>query len=657
MLAARASEGPPLIVIEAPTGSGKSEAALMTAEVLAARFGCGGIFVALPTMATSDAMFNRVHAWVEQLPGQGETSLWLAHSKASLNPKFAEIVRGSRVVGVYDEDVREPSQDLVTRARVSSWLSGRKRGLLANFVIGTIDQVLMGGLQSRHVALRHLGLSGKVVVVDEVHAADDYMRAYLVTMLRYLGAYGTPVILLSATLPPRQREELVAAYRQGRLGSKALSGGGSREPEDSEGLDATAAYPRITVATGKVRDVSVSGHASGRSVKLEAIADDLPTLIRVLTVALAEGGCVAVIRNTVGRAQQTFDALQGALGGDVELLHSRFMAPHRAVKEGRLLRRLGPPDQSERPRRLVVVGTQVLEQSLDIDVDLMVTDIAPADVVLQRIGRLHRHDRPAGQRPKGLIEPRCLVAGVEDWDSVPPRITGGSVAVYGQMKLLKSISVLQEFLGGRALKLPGDVPGLVRTAYEPMLQAPLGWEAQWVAAEEVARREYADQVSRSRAFRLPEVHQRSTLVDWLPAPTDERAGSGGRAQVRDGADGVEVVLVLWDGGEGLRTLPGDYVGADKAIPVVVDDRDPIAREVASCTVRLPWVLTVGRQGEEIIDVLERAAPVSGWQHSRWLQGQLVLPLDSDFRATVAGFDLVYSQERGLEARRSSGKDL
>ncbi len=665
--AARLTQDAPLLVIEAPTGSGKSEAALMAAEVLAARHGCGGVFVALPTMATSDAMFDRVLSWVEHLPNQGRTSMWLAHGKAALNERFDSVRRDSRVHAVHDDEGSSTS----TTARVSSWLHGRKRGLLANFVVGTIDQVLMGGLQSRHLALRHLALSGKVVIVDEVHAADDYMRAYLGTILRYLGAYGTPVVLLSATLPPEQRSELLTAYLDGRLHHRdrgARPEGGRRSRRAQRARPAPSAtdsspripegdvYPRLTVAASQVQDVPVTPPAHSELLHLERFDDDLGALAGLLEHELRDGGCVVIVRNTVRRAQEAYEMLRGRLGEEVELLHSRFMAPHRVAKERNLLARLGPPDQAERPHRLIVVGTQVLEQSLDIDADLLVTDLAPVDLVLQRVGRLHRHARSEDQRPVALATPRCLVTGVEDWEASPPRFEAGSETVYGAARLLRSLAVLRPHLDGEPVRLPHDVPALVRRAYDPDLRPPPGWEDAWHDAATRTERHRTEQLRRSMTFRVPEVGAKATLVGWMDAPQQEGTSDGGHAQVRDSEDGIEVILVQRDAAGVLRTLPGDFPGAGRDIPLVPEDRSPLTRHVAACTVRLPQTMTRFARGDRTIEELERTALVDGWQQSRWLQGQLVLPLAEDLTARVAGFDISYSSEQGLAAAPTRAED-
>lgn len=632
--AALDADTPPLLLIEAPTGSGKSEAALLAAEALAARHGCGGVVVALPTMATSDAMFERVLDWVRVLPQLGETSIYLAHGKASLNDAFTRVVRESHVRGV-DDDGATPKA--VTHARVSSWLNGRKRGLLANFVVGTIDQVLMAGLKTRHLALRHLALSGKVVVVDEVHAADDYMRAYLKTVLGWLGAYGTPVVLLSATLPPAQREELVTAYRRGR----------ERRPAPVL-LPATNDYPLITTVTSTVQQDGPPPDHVTRDVMMEACDDDLVPLTERLVQLLVDGGCVGVIRNTVGRAQETYDVLHAVFGADVELVHSRFVGPHRMARESSLRSRLGP-GSGTRPQRLVLVGTQVLEQSLDIDLDLLVTDLAPIDLVLQRIGRLHRHDRPREQRPASLREPRCLVTGVVDWGGQPPRPVRGSNSVYGESRLLRSAAVLGRHLDGEMVRLPADVPSLVHAGYDPGLRPPPDWQEAWLAAESKEARRCTNQLQRSGAFRITTPTSLSSLVGWIDVAVSDTESDSGAKQVRDSEDGIEVIVVVEQDG-GLWTLPGDYRGADRLIPEVPDDRDAFTRDVLSCTVRLPYAMTAPWAADGVIEALERAAPVDGWQGSRWLGGQLVLPLDADLNARVAGFDVSYSFERGLTVR-------
>jgi CRISPR-associated endonuclease/helicase Cas3 len=373
--AARAMRGSGLLILEAPMGVGKTEAALLAAEVLAHDSGAHGVFVALPTQATTDAMFGRVRSWLNRVPG-GAT-LALAHGKAHLNDEYRGLIRQGRQ---FNTECGAVAHD---------WLRGRKKAGLASFVVGTIDQVLFAGLKSRHVMLRHLALAGKVVIIDEVHAYDVFMSRYLHRVLAWLGAYRVPVIVLSATLPDARRAELLRAYDAGAV-----------VPDGHPG------YPVITATNLAPRTFPLPDRRV--PVVVDRLDDDLETLSAYLREHLRDGGCAVVVRNTVSRVQETAAHLAGEF--EVTINHARFLACDRAAKDRDLLRRFGPPDDNaQRPVRHVVVATQVVEQSLDIDFDLMVTDLAPTDLVLQRLGRVHRHHRPhrTGQA-------RCAVTGV-DW--------------------------------------------------------------------------------------------------------------------------------------------------------------------------------------------------------------------------------------------------
>jgi CRISPR-associated endonuclease/helicase Cas3 len=432
--AAQELDGAGIVVVEAPMGEGKTEAALLAAEVLAERSGAGGCFVALPTQATTDAMFGRVTAWLDRLPGPERRSVFLAHGKSSLNEQYRGLMAGGRVLAVAIDDGApdgaRPSAatgyaaQLAVQTIAHQWLQGRKKGVLASFVVGTVDQTLFAALKSKHLMLRHLALAGKVIVIDEVHAYDTYMSSYLDRALHWLGAYGSPVVLLSATLPTKRREQMIAAYRSGQ----AAVAGQPAVPAESAPQDAS--YPLITAPL--ITAASADGvrryrtPASGRrtSVRLERLDDDLAGLADVLDEALVDGGCALVIRNTVTRVQETGRFLAERFGADdVTVVHARFLAVDRAENDRHLLAHFGPPGADRPTRRHIVVGSQVVEQSLDVDFDLLVTDLAPVDLLLQRMGRLHRHARGTDQqdRPPRLRTARCLVSGV-DWSSVPPQL-------------------------------------------------------------------------------------------------------------------------------------------------------------------------------------------------------------------------------------------
>lgn len=622
---ASAMEEPGMLIVEATMGSGKTEAALAAAEILAAKFGLGGVFVALPTMATSDAMFGRVHDWLTRQPHGTVTSVQLAHGKSHLNETFRKLDR-ARLVDIGADDPDDlPHQR--TEVIAHQWFFGRKRAMLAGFVVGTIDQLLFGALKAKHVMLRHLALSNKVVIVDEVHAADDYMRHYLVRVLEWLGTYRVPAILLSATLPGHQRVELVEAYERGR----GITDGAGDPVTGSIG------YPVVTTVQ-RQRSVSVVPVDGTRTITVSRITDDDATLVQTLRAALAGGGCAAVLRNTVTRAQQTARALRAECGDAVVLLHSRFAARHRSDLEKHLVAQLGR--DGSRPHRLIVVATQVIEQSLDLDFDLMISDLAPIDLLFQRVGRLHRHQRP---RPAGLATACLILTGVEDWEGAPPEPVSGSVAVYGRSRLYRAAAVLA---GRTLLAIPDDIPVRVQEAYSGELVPPPGWESALSRADDEYAAHAADQRDRADSWRLSPPRVRS-LIGWLAQNTDDADGARGHAKVRDSEDGIEVILTQRVGGRVYLLNP---CGGDLIDTEFEPDPPSLARKVLESSIRLPQELCLPRRIDQTIRELEQRM-YPGWQESRWLAGELVVELDEDGVAEVNGHRLTYTEEDGLVIER------
>ncbi|MCZ7432309.1 type I-E CRISPR-associated protein Cse1/CasA [Streptomyces sp. WMMC1477] len=637
-----------LLMIEAPMGEGKTEAALAAAEVLAARTGAGGLVVALPTRATSDAMFSRLMAWVEQLPqGDGPRSVVLAHAKAALNGLWAGLLRqGRRSIAAVDPDGEEPVGEVRgTRAQPAElhahqWLRGRKKQLLASFAVGTIDQVLFAGLKSRHLALRHLAVAGKVVVIDEVHAYDAYMGRYLDRVLEWLAAYRVPVVLLSATLPSDRRRSLAAAY----------AGAAGADVEV-----AADTYPLITAVAPHQPTLTArppSDSERRTEVLMERLDDDVTALADRLTEELAEGGCALVVRNTVDRVLEAAEVLRKRFGdAAVTVAHSRFLAADRAAKDDELLRRFGPED-CQRPRRHVVVASQVVEQSLDVDFDLLVTDLAPVDLVLQRMGRLHRHPR---RRPPRLVQARCLVTGV-DWQTTPPSPVRGSRAVYqGDHTLLRSLAVLGPHLDGSPLRLPTDISPLVQRAYGQEEVGPETWAEELNEAREEHLTLLSEKRRKAEGFLLDPVRRPGRPVyGWLEAHAGDADDSpAGRAQVRDSEQTLEVLVVQrradgrlitvpWldggeEGGRGGLELPTDFPPSRRA-----------AEAVAASALTLPGRFSKEWLVDRTIDELERSL-VPAWQAKEcpWLAGELLLVLDERCQTRLAGFDLTYSPADGL----------
>ncbi len=667
---AREMETPGLLVLEAPMGEGKTEAALAVAEIFAARSGAGGVFFALPTMATGNAMFPRLLNWLDRLPGVAGSrrSVHLAHSKAALNEDFAGLMARTgqvEAVGVDEaETAPRPKPNEQRRAGAElvahAWLRGRKKAMLASFVAGTIDQLLFAGLKSRHLALRHLAVAGKVVVVDEAHAYDTYMSVYLDRVLAWLGAYRVPVVVLSATLPASRRRELVAAY-SGRDGGVTPGVTEAAVPDP---------YPLMTaVAPGGVPMVR-RPQASARSseVQVERLADSLDVLADRLESELAEGGCALVIRNTVKRVLETARALRDRFGAEnVTVTHSCFVDLDRAGKDKELLRLFGPPEKTDaRPSgRHIVVASQVAEQSLDVDFDLLVSDLCPVDLLLQRMGRLHRHRRGPAQRerPERLRTARCLVTGA-DWTGDVPAPVRGSVAVYGRHALLRSAAVLLPHLDGGSrhpVRLPTDISTLVQNAYGEDPVGPDHWQEAMKTAGERFERHRDDQAERAAVFRLGDVGKPGRpLFGWVAAGVGDTDDSpAGRAQVRDSRDSLEVVVVQRRGDGSLATLPWlepDSKGRRRAGIELPRDATPTpfaARTAASCGLRLPLQFS-GETMDRAIEELEQLY-LPNWQgkNSPWLSDQLILALDEDCQTHLAGFVLRYSPSDGLEVTRDA----
>jgi CRISPR-associated endonuclease/helicase Cas3 len=647
------AEGMPaagLMLVEAPMGEGKTEAALAAAEVLARRFGADGIFVGMPTQATSDAMFERVLAWADSVDPR--TPIGLLHGKRRFNPRWRALWE-ARFADIDDDEfgcgddygVGNGSHAGRVTVVPAEWFLGPKRGLLMPVTIGTIDQLLHAATRTRHVMLRHLGLVGRVVVLDEVHAYDVYMMQFLTEALRWLGDGGVPVVLLSATLPPATRSRLTSAYLQGALRSVVDSSPAALAVVDGyPAVRWVAAVGGQAVAGGQ----TTSAWRASVPVKVEVLEEgprERPDrVVGLVRDALVEGGCALVVRNTVARAQETFRALQQAVGGDgieVVLLHARLMMGDRVDRTARVLEVLGPPDRSsspDAPRRMVVVATQLAEQSFDVDVDLLVTDLAPIDLLLQRIGRLHRHDRPAGARPSRVSSARVVIAGMVSRVEASPTFPAGSEAVYGRYLLLKAAAlVVDSTAGAGSWSVPAQVPDLVSRGYDLDADVPAAWRDDLVAAWNAMRRRTIEREDRAGQFVLAgsaELH-RTDLSGLHDKPTrsldDDDAVA---AVVRDGADSVEAV-VLRRRGDLRVTFDGVSLGpGDTRISV-----PEVAEAVIQSVVRLPAKLTDAAL-RELTTLIESS-------NDPWLARLRVLELDDANVALLGGRRLTYNRDLGL----------
>lgn len=466
---------PPVILIEAPMGEGKTEAAFYAHSELQRRFGHRGMYVALPTQATGNAMFKRAITFLGRFSEHRELDLQLLHGAKSLSDDFQRL-RHSRI--------GEDSDDGGVTA--AEWFTHKKRALLSEYGVGTVDQALLPILPVRHQFVRLWGLANRVVILDEIHAYDAYTGTLLRHLVSWLQALGSSVILLSATLPPAIRRTLAQATR-------------SRLP------DPEAPYPRISVFVHgePVRQYAFPADSARRvPVRLEELSPSPAEMNQAMSTALKQGGYGLQLVNTVQRAQQLYQLyppgeplLEGGVivgknlpdGTRVFLFHARFPASERQARELAVLNAFGSP--GPRSGRAILIATQVAEQSLDLDFDVMATDLAPIDLVLQRAGRLWRHARA----DRALSSATLFVAGLCGEE---PTAFGSPLwwnKVYDESLLLRTWALLKP---REELAFPDDIERLVNAVYDEIVPVP-EWlrprldEADGDAGKALAQRQQA----------------------------------------------------------------------------------------------------------------------------------------------------------------------
>lgn len=381
---------PSLFVVEDVTGSGKTEAAMMLVNRVMSARGARGLFIALPTMATSNQMFERLATSYRRLFAEGtRPSLVLAHGAASVHEQFQQSILPLNTSGDgnYEQAANNDPDESIS-SECNAWFAdARRKAFLADVGVGTVDQVFLGVLHSKFQALRLFGLGSKVLVVDEVHANDTYMHSILRTILTFHAARGGSAILLSATLPAAMRRELAESFRRGL----AL-----KEPNvvlpDTE---TPAPYPLATVysSCSVIEQPLATRRDVARTVQVRFVnsPNDVPALI--IEEARA-GRSVCWIRNTVPDAVEAYTTLADNIPADrLHLFHARFALCDRKRIEEEALALFGKHSTCEQRKGRVLIATQVVEQSLDLDFDVLITDLAPVDLVIQRAGRLRRHRR------------------------------------------------------------------------------------------------------------------------------------------------------------------------------------------------------------------------------------------------------------------------
>jgi len=404
---------PGMIIIEAPMGDGKTEAAIHLTVRWIAKLNLAGMYVALPTMATSNQMYGRVKDFIERHDETAKYKVSLVHGMAwildSLTPEMLEVDQNGE-----SNDLQENEDPLMV---AYDWFKPKKRALLAPYAVGTVDQALMAALNVKFGYLRLLGLSTKVLIIDEIHAYDTYMSQIIVRLVQWASVLGMPIILLSATLPMDKKQLLINAYFDPHTDSSEVTA-------CSNQMKQLSPYPLITIACkdNAMKEIGVPVQVPSKKINLLIHQNKFEDFLAIAKLAIEcckTGKCVCVLANTVHSAQMIYETILQILGNQVvrtvkeegvlvKLFHARFITERRLEIEKEVLELFdkrsigtkGKLPETLRPKTAILVATQVVEQSLDLDFDEMISEIAPVDLLLQRAGRLHRHERPDRLEPE-----------------------------------------------------------------------------------------------------------------------------------------------------------------------------------------------------------------------------------------------------------------
>jgi len=609
------------MIVEAPMGEGKTEAALYAADLAMCRGFARGLYVAMPTQATGNAMYKRVLSdYLRKRGHRGKLNLQLVHSDALLARMAAEVKEGE-IPEYVPESISEQAD-----VDVQGWFTAKKRPLLAPFGVGTIDQSLLSVLQTKHWFVRLFGLAGKVVVFDEVHAYDAYMSTILERLLRWLAELGCTVILLSATLPEAKRAALAQAY-SGEQGGERV------------------AYPRTTLAKPLYYSAKEDGRAAAcegipvkdrRIVCLQLAAANVTSITDVLVRDLGDGGCAAVICNTVNRSIEVFEHLRANLDDTKCLLfHARTLQEWRRGREQQVLRKFGKGHRQDdgtyknqdRPKRVVLVATQVIEQSLDLDFDLLVSEIAPVDLLLQRAGRLHRHNRT---RPPSLTTPRLVLLCDAEVNGPPPESFGKSIEyVYDRHVLLRTWLALR---GRNNVEVPTDIELLIEAVYGSDEDSPdQQWREALCEAKENMERSHAESEKAAGRLLVSKPKDPFDLIedfnDRLVDDEDPEVHKAVRAATREGDPSMSVIFVEADA---ITDAEPDLVGA----------RDLLDRSVK-----------LSHKGVFHALLSEGESPPA-WTGNAHLRGSRLVRLDSRGSAVIGDYLLFVDEDLGVVIRKA-----
>ena len=435
--------GPGVYVIEAPMGMGKTEAALGAAYHLLRSGQATGIYFALPTQVTSNRIHLRMKTFLDAI-SEDTVDVRLIHGSSWLLDDRPALV-----------PVPSDSSTAESMRVGQDWFSSSRRSLVASFGVGTIDQALLGVIAAKHFFVRRFALAGKVVILDEVHSYDLYTGTLVDRLVDVLHRLGCTVIILSATLTRERQAQLV---------------GGDVDDARGEALP----YPMISWRADPAPAATTPAPPPSRELQIE-FSSTSAAATEACEIA-GRGGTVLWICNTVGAAQERFAAFHRSLSGAVQLglLHSRFPHWRREQIELEWMERLGKGGTNRCGS--ILVSTQIVEQSVDLDADFMVTELAPTDMLLQRSGRLWRHTRSGRpvDRPRLCILSECR--SLDDLRTMEVKeirqVFGKKAFVYHPYVLLRTLEV---WSGRAQVSIPAEIRSLLQATYEQRTIEPAGW--------------------------------------------------------------------------------------------------------------------------------------------------------------------------------------
>ena len=566
---------PHLFILEDVTGAGKTEAAVLLAHKLMRAGQGSGIYFALPTMATANAMYARMRVIYQQMfDTSAYPSLVLAHGSRDMAKEFQQSI----VPDNSSLEAHYAQNELAASAHCNAWLAdNRKKALLADVGVGTIDQALLAILPSHHQSLRLLGLMHKILIVDEVHACDAYMHELLRGLLEAHAIAGGSAILLSATLPQQQRQALLNSFAKGRKWDEI------KVSNDN--------YPLLTcLSANNFSETAVATRAEvKRNVAVQFLAEE-QAVYSLLAETAKRGQCACWIRNTVRDAVAAYQKIKAMYPDmQVELFHARFALGDRLDIETQVVQRFGKDSNTTTRTGRVLIATQVVEQSLDLDFDTLITDLAPIDLIIQRAGRLRRHTRDKDGNSVVGTDQRdkvCLHIFAPQFTETPDAGWYKDFFPHAQKiyedhgRLWLTAKILQE---RKIFSVPQDMRNMIEYVYDGNAELPVSLDSRAIEADGNRRAQKSNAVINKLC--LKDGYTKSAMeVCWDESSTPTRLGE----------PTTTVYLAKWDGSSLQPWIQGEHAWRMSSVAIrtfYVKKEiwpDEITKaEIAKCKEQLP----------------------------------------------------------------------